>query len=57
VLTDGRVVRFDKGNGQLTKQYESPDLAAVTDFLVDQAKRQILAVSGNRILRFTWKEQ
>ncbi|OGM00623.1 hypothetical protein A2480_00630 [Candidatus Uhrbacteria bacterium RIFOXYC2_FULL_47_19] len=57
VLADERIVRFDKNSGRLTKQYESPELATTADFLVDQAKRQILTVNGNRILRFTWQEE
>ncbi|MEA3248732.1 MAG: hypothetical protein U9Q03_00040 [Patescibacteria group bacterium] len=52
-----RVVRFNKKSGSLVAQYEADALAGATDFWVDQDARTIVAVSGNRLLRFTWPEE
>ncbi len=52
-----RVIRFDKKGGSLVAQYESDALSGATDFWVDQDSRTIVAVNGNRLLRFTWPEE
>jgi len=52
--TAPRVVRFDKKSGSLIAQYQADALAGATDFWVDQGARTIVAVNGNRLLRFTW---
>ncbi|MFH1047843.1 MAG: hypothetical protein V1738_06080 [Patescibacteria group bacterium] len=59
VLDSGqpRVVRFDKDMGIVLAQYESDELRGVTDMIIDETARTILATKGNRVLRFTWTEE
>jgi hypothetical protein len=49
-----RIVRYDKENGRIVAQYESEELRGITNFVVDQKNRIILATKENRILRFIW---
>jgi uncharacterized membrane protein len=48
----GRILRFNKKSGMLAAQYTSDALADANDFLIDEKAGQILAVAGNRVLKF-----